>query len=399
MSTSRSLIGSKPCEEQASRQRTFHLQSKFEAHVMFARLLTCAPRISIDVIERAKTPTREEALAARLKRLRSHDGSSASSPSVKPASPFSEKSPANVSSASYALPKTPTSRAAPPESRGDQEAVDDSVFYTDDSTLQGLLEDVGADDSFAAAAVEPQADTGPSDEQVKALLEELSRSVPQNEASPTKGPHDEQDDGSDDSDGDGMRRDVDDVMAKFKDEAELDKARETEPADTHEGNEEEDEEEDQSQQGETTSSDTNLTLPSVPTETSQDQPSSSTQPTSMASITARLSALRTASSSSDPDPDASLSLPSVPSSRPHAADKPVKRLTSRTGYTDDDVDGWCTVCLEDAALRCLGCDDDPYCVRCWREMHVGPAAAFDDRSHKAVYLHRDKKEKKVALGA
>ena len=351
------------------------------------------------MIERAKTPTREEALAARLKRLRSHDGSSASSPSAKPASPFSEKSPANVSSASHGLPKTPTSQPAPRESRGDQEAVDDSVFYTDDSTLQGLLEDVGADDSFAAEAAEPQADAGPSDEQVKALLEELSRSVPQNEASPAKEPHDERDDRSDDSDGDGMRRDVDDVMAKFKDEAELDEAREKEPADTYEGDEEDDEEE-QSQQGETTFPDTNLTLPSVPTETSQDQPSSSsTQPTSMASITARLSALRTISSSSDPDPDASLSLPSVPSSHPRAGEKAVKRLTSRTAYTDDDVDGWCTVCLEDAALRCLGCDDDPYCVRCWREMHVGRAAAFDDRSHKAVYFHRDKKEKKVALGA
>jgi hypothetical protein len=33
-------------------------------------------------------------------------------------------------------------------------------------------------------------------------------------------------------------------------------------------------------------------------------------------------------------------------------------------------------------------------------MHIGPAAAFDDRDHNAVYFARDgKKEKRVAIGA
>ncbi|EHK39765.1 hypothetical protein TRIATDRAFT_303055 [Trichoderma atroviride IMI 206040] len=114
----------------------------------------------------------------------------------------------------------------------------------------------------------------------------------------------------------------------------------------------------------------------------------------MDDITARMAALRAPT-------DDSFSLPSVPSSKPSAGDKPVKRLTSKTDYTDDDIDTWCTVCLNDATLRCLGCDDDPYCTRCWREMHIGPAAAFDDRSHKAVQFTRARKkdQQRVALGA
>ncbi|PHH92311.1 hypothetical protein CDD83_7900 [Cordyceps sp. RAO-2017] len=78
-------------------------------------------------------------------------------------------------------------------------------------------------------------------------------------------------------------------------------------------------------------------------------------------------------------------------------------MTSRTRYTDADVDSWCTVCLDDAALRCLGCDDDPYCARCWREMHRGPAAAFDDRSHRCVQFARrprgEEDASRIALGA
>ncbi|KAG5933674.1 hypothetical protein E4U53_000916 [Claviceps sorghi] len=116
-------------------------------------------------------------------------------------------------------------------------------------------------------------------------------------------------------------------------------------------------------------------------------PGTATPPsTSLADLTARMAALRHAS------PDM---LPSAPTSRPS---RPVKRLTSQTAYTDDDMDSWCTVCLEDATLRCTGCDGDVYCTRCWREMHSGPAA-FADTSHRAVQFARGGTEDKMALGA
>ena len=30
---------------------------------------------------------------------------------------------------------------------------------------------------------------------------------------------------------------------------------------------------------------------------------------------------------------------------------------------------WCELCNEDAQLRCIGCDSDLFCRRCWKETH------------------------------
>lgn len=37
--------------------------------------------------------------------------------------------------------------------------------------------------------------------------------------------------------------------------------------------------------------------------------------------------------------------------------------------TGEDELPWCDLCNEDAQLRCLGCDGDLYCRRCWVETH------------------------------
>ena len=253
----------------------------------------------------------------------------------------------------------------------------DALFETDDQTLEELLGDVDA-------AQEQAAPREPRDEDIKALLEQLSQSVPKDDEPRVEEGH------SDDSDGEQMNREVDDVVARFRDEAEVDAAL------GHDKPPQDDDEQGKDQEDQPTDEPSDIipTLPSnldsLPsTSASGSHPSS----TSLDDLTARMAALRAPTTSDD-------MLPSVPTSQP--AGKPVKRLTSTTAYTDDDVDSWCTVCLEDATLRCLGCDDDPYCARCWRDMHVGPAAGFDERSHRAVHFTRSRKKedgRRVVLGA
>lgn len=260
----------------------------------------------------------------------------------------------------------------------------DFMFSTDDQTLEELLGDISPDEN----PVEE-----PSDEQVKALLEELSRAVPKGDAGGDE--HENRAQDSDDSDGEHMQARVKDIIAQFQDEAELEATLgnpddEPDSAQQHQDQDQQD--------GDSNSPDADLAFPSLPSnlvDLSTFSPQRSSAQGGLDDITARMAALRA------PTAEDSFSLPSVPSSKPSAGDTPVKRLTSKTDYTDDDIDGWCTVCLDDATLRCLGCDDDAYCTRCWREMHIGPAAAFDDRSHKAVQFTRAKKKDKqqrVALG-
>lgn len=256
-----------------------------------------------------------------------------------------------------------------PEGPGD-DAVD-ALFETDDQTLEELLGDVDA-------AEEQRAPREPRDEDVKALLEQLSRSVPGDDGTGPGEGH------SDDSDGEQMSREVDDVVARFRDEAEVDAALgQDSPPQEYQG--------EQRHQP----ADEPPDLPSLPPNLDALPSTPPSHPgTTLDDLTARMAALRA------PTPPSSV-LPSVPTSQP-AGGRPGKRLASTTAYTDDDVDSWCTVCLEDAALRCLGCDGDPYCARCWREMHVGPAAGFDERGHRAVQFTRSGKKEHgpgVALGA
>lgn len=316
--------------------------------------------VKFDVIERAKTPTKGDVLAARLKSLRSQADS--------PTSPSSAKNTATRETGTPSRQGTASRETTPLVDKTDRESSQsaqddvDALFQTDDKALEEMLAGIDT----------PQPEDEPKEENVQALLEQLSASVPKD----TDQRNAREKDDSDDSDGEKMGREVDDVISRFKDEIELD---------ARNPPEEEDEEPPEAEEG--TNDNADLALPSVPAnlDISED---TSQRPKGIDDITARMAALRAPSTSDD--------LPSVPTSKPT---KRVNRLTSKTNYTDDDVDSWCTVCLEDATLRCLGCDDDVYCTRCWREMHIGPSAAWDDRSHKAVQFTRNKKEKKVALGA
>ncbi|GAU88385.1 hypothetical protein RvY_01094 [Ramazzottius varieornatus] len=60
------------------------------------------------------------------------------------------------------------------------------------------------------------------------------------------------------------------------------------------------------------------------------------------------------------------------------AERVVKMLTAKLPDMDeivDDSDEWfCVICPEDPVLKCIDCDNDKYCMRCFRECHRDWAA-------------------------
>lgn len=42
---------------------------------------------------------------------------------------------------------------------------------------------------------------------------------------------------------------------------------------------------------------------------------------------------------------------------------------SQPSVEQEDELPWCTICNEDARLRCLGCDGDLYCLSCFKQGH------------------------------
>ncbi|EGY15281.1 hypothetical protein VD0002_g8361 [Verticillium dahliae] len=364
-------------------------------------------------IEPAKPASREDALAARLRSLRNTPERDTPPPAAVASPQASPPTP---------RPKQASASSPPPQEQEQEQPHDvDPLLQTDDQTLEELLqdEDPEADPRWTL-------DLQPETARVEALLDELAKDIHRQDDKSAGGnddPEAEKRDADEDTDGEEMNRDVDALLAQALDEAELDaklnpkssglrdEPTEDPPHEMADGPQKGDagrqtpaaaaspfslpsvpsaitphKDADDGDDGEPS-----LSLPSVPS-----GPATSSRLTDDDSLTARMAALHLPSSDQDADAAAAatdIGLPSVPS------DQPANRLRSRTGYTDDDAKNWCTVCLEDATLRCLGCDDDGYCTRCWREMHVGPAAAFDDRTHKAVLLGRDPRPKRVALGA
>ena len=134
-----------------------------------------------------------------------------------------------------------------------------------------------------------------------------------------------------------------------------------------------------------------FTLPAVPSQLVDPAPTATEEEEESdfeKDISARLASLRGLGSPSSLD---ALGLPSAPTFQPQDNSQPTLGkgpLSSK--YTDEDQKTWCVVCLEDATILCVGCDNDVYCARCWREMHVGPAAGYDERGHQWVKFERSK---------
>jgi hypothetical protein len=193
-----------------------------------------------------------------------------------------------------------------------------------------------------------------------------------------------EDDDDDDSDGEQMSRDVETILAQIGDEinalppparqsVEVDNKAEADSASKAITSDEDDDGDEPA-----------FTLPTVPSQLVDPAPH---QDDFESDISARMASLRGLGSLD------ALGLPSAPTFRPQDhnpfASAPVgKDLLRSSKYSDEDQKTWCVVCLEDATIRCVGCDDDVYCARCWKAMHVGPSAGYDERGHRWVKFER-----------
>jgi hypothetical protein len=107
-------------------------------------------------------------------------------------------------------------------------------------------------------------------------------------------------------------------------------------------------------------------------------------------ITARLAALSAPVSLPEPPvskDDNALDLPSAPTSVPLSRARPsgspsVASAKKTPRFADEEIDTWCIICQDDATIKCMGCDGELYCARCWREGHTGPDAGFEERGHR-----------------
>ncbi|KAJ9152064.1 Abscission/NoCut checkpoint regulator [Pleurostoma richardsiae] len=393
--------------------------------------------ISATGIQPAAGPlTREDALSARLRTLRNKrqdsDSQDASPPGETtgergPPPPYSESAvpgpaqppPAHVAGTNVA--SRSSDHASPALSSRLQGGSDgghgdelDSLFVADEAALDEILAGLGPEPGDWAPEKEEEEEEDES-RRVAELLEKLGREdaarPPEDDARPADGDHGA---AEDDSEGEEMKRAVQEVLSQAMDEAELDRPMDSEEAAASASNPalvppSTQSADDKDLEGNHASSGGGLSLPEVPTDTedvahtSEDSSgdeaggalSLPTVPTALRDpapdepldfedeISARMAALKGLGTA--PATDA-FGLPAAPTFQP--GDRPVKGVMKRPGYTDEDQKTWCIVCLEDATVRCLGCDGDVFCARCFREMHVGPSAGYDERGHKWVKFSR-----------
>ncbi|CAN8101267.1 unnamed protein product [Discula destructiva] len=353
--------------------------------------------------------SREDALAQRLKSLREQRDETPSPVSRDPPPPYAESDrgvqPPQGLSHRRIDPSTPSKKAKTvsiPAARADEVDGNGHIESDDDRTLEEILDGLVLDDDHWSVSEDD------GDESTSKRVEELLANLGKKPGGHTSSPPDEMqldakksdEDEDDDSDGEATSRQVRDVLDKTMDELKLEGhdpsildtpseppdlgPTETSPADpglalpavpqtpTADSS--------LPDPSKNPNSTTDLTLPTVPTNLQDPQPSSNVPADPFeSSIAARLAALK--GPGHKPITTDSFGLPSAPTFQPQ--DRPVPGMVAKKpGYSDEDMKTWCVVCLEDATVRCAGCDGDVYCARCWREMHVGPSAGYDERGHK-----------------
>jgi hypothetical protein len=251
-----------------------------------------------------------------------------------------------------------------------------------------LLESLDLSDDVSLDGPPPLGyDARDEEKKVAALLDELGKPA----TDPSSQDRDDEDD--DDSDGEAMTARVNEVLSRALDEAELDRSLNPQEADRDVARDTAA----STKPGPPSQPDSSpFSLPTVPSQLVDPVPAPRAQPTDFeSSIAARMAALKGVSYGTDSASD-TFGLPQAPSFDPDSKPAPSNFLATGTtvtgrgggGYTDEDQKTWCVVCLEDATIRCVGCDGDVYCGRCWRDMHVGPRAGYDERGHRWVRFER-----------
>ncbi|KAH6853567.1 hypothetical protein B0I37DRAFT_9954 [Chaetomium sp. MPI-CAGE-AT-0009] len=331
----------------------------------------------------AQPTSKEDALAARLRILRGQsssgdrDGAStAAPPPVEPPALRGQPPKEEGTKELSPMPRAPQvqSQKRPPYGSAEFEAVDEEA-------LDELLGALG-DEEFDLAADEdavPPPGSDPSDEaeRVSRLLESLGKDAGDQESN---GPGNTAgDDDDDNSDGEEMTRDVNALLAQIRDEISS-----LPPPSAAAPNDNDDE---------AAGEQPPFTLPTVPSQLVDPVPgpgphSSSSEDAVERDLAARMASLRGLGGSAE---DGLLGLPSAPTFRPQDRDTSPgggRKLGASSKYTDEDQKTWCVVCLDDATVECVGCDGDGYCARCWREMHTGPSAGYEERGHRWVRFER-----------
>ncbi|KAK4193404.1 Abscission/NoCut checkpoint regulator [Podospora australis] len=324
--------------------------------------------------------SREDALTERLRSLRNASSSAVSpqpqgnvAPNPKEKVGKDDQALSPSSSASSNTPKAPvkgittTAMEQPKSPYAFEEGAD--VDY-DDQAVDDYLAALGEEDISAYTAADHEEDDKVTDKKVADLLEKLQKAIPPGEDTDPEAEDD------DDSDGEYMTRASKKILDQARDEISLLSPTETVGGEENGDNQRKSPPDNASNPTDQKSNDNNnnpLSLPTVPTAlvdpVDEDQDFET-------DISARLAGLRGIG------PVDSFGLPAAPTFRPE--DRTGTTGLLKTKYTDDDQENWCTVCLEDATIRCVGCDNDAYCGRCWREMHVGPRAGYDERGHQWV---------------
>jgi hypothetical protein len=176
---------------------------------------------------------------------------------------------------------------------------------------------------------------------------------------------------------DGVNQEADDILKLLMDEVKFEQAHESTKTDPDSGSESDNDGE------------SNLALPSAGAKPLPSPPASATASTNTDIDSALVARFASLSRPTATPSDSSSQLPSAPSSLPTSK-------STKPKHTDEEIDTWCIICLDDATLQCIGCDGDLYCRDCWMEGHTGKDAGMEERRHKAVEHVRGKKKKKIA---